>query len=154
MPLAQGLNSGPDPHGLLQVAGSQERDSDLEGTMRGQGPGRGPASWASTESPAGRPAQRPPVRAGLALWAPGRRDSSWGEAWGSQSRLSAVGQGAGNKGPHGAGVGQADGRGHAVTPEQASWGTCSPARERGTGWEVSDECPEKRPRRERLSGFS
>ena len=130
------------------MAGSQERGSDLEGTRQG------PSQLGLYGVTCREICPEAPVRAGLALRAPGRRDGSCGEAWGSQSRLSAVGQGAGNKGPHGVGVGRADGRGHTVTPKQAGWGTCSPAQVRGTGREVSDECPEETQRREELSCFS
>lgn len=93
---------------------------DLEGTMCRPRTRQGPGQVGLYGVTCRVTCLEAPVRVGLALGAPGRRASSWGEAWGSRSRLSTVGQGTGNKGLRGVGgVRQADGRGHAVTPEQA-----------------------------------
>lgn len=85
------------------MASSQERDLDLEGTTCRPRTRQGPGQVGLYGVTCRVTCLEAPVRAGLALGAPGRHDGSWGEAWGSRSRLSTVGQGTGTKGLHGVG---------------------------------------------------
>ena len=118
------------------MASSQERDSDLEGTMRRPRTRQGPGQVGLYGVTCRVTCPEAPVRAGLALGAPGKRDSSWGEARGSRSRPSTVRQGTGNKRLHGV-RGQAGRRERpCCDPRAGRLEDCSLARSQGTGWEV------------------